>query len=312
MIIPKYSAGGFLVKALNKGLKAGSLSYKGLRAQAKSFSKSAPELKNLLGKFIKTSQAGQKLSHEDGQKLIDLLAKHKGNYKSLNQLIPKNWEKSLAKRDPEFAKKLAEKATSKSAEQTATKAVENSTNEAAERAVANSQPSEELVAAVRQVLGTPEGQAVAAIKPRTLSSIWGKTKTWANEHPLLSLGVPALTLGTGVGRWALDNTLAAIQWSPGMDTSSTAPQGMTLRLNDGSIVPVTMGEDGVLSIGSPSTDAATGADPTDAAIAQAIQDLGGSSDTDQTGYSAPTDDSVGSYATNADLNDIFEDDAWDQ
>lgn len=288
MIIPKYSAGGFLMKALNKGLKAGSLSYKGLRAQANSFSKSVPELKNLLGKFIKTSQTGQKLSHEEGQKLIDLLAKHKGNYKSLNQLVPKNWKKSLAKRDPEFAKKLAEKATSKSAEQTATKAIESIAN------------------------GTPEGQAVAAITPRTLSSIWGKTKTWANEHPSISLGVPALTLGTGVGRWALGNTLAATQWSPGADMASANPQGMTLRLNDGSIVPVTMGEDGVLSIGSPSTDSSTGADPTDAAIAQAIQDLGGSSDTQQTGYSAPVDDSVGSYATNADLNDIFEDDAWDQ
>ena len=129
-----------------------------------------------------------------------------------------------------------------------------------------------------------------------------KNHPWITGAALLGLtnGTTRNAIGTGLQYYLTPYS----QWgSIGQPTQNASQR---LRLNDGSVVPVTMGEDGVLTIGQPSQEE-TGVDPTDAAIAQAIAEA-------NTPASIPgvTSDSVGGYTTNEDFNDLFENDAWDQ
>ena len=149
--------------------------------------------------------------------------------------------------------------------------------------------------------------AEEAVKRGLLSRAWGGIK----RHPWLSAaGVVGLTNGT-----TRDGLLTGLQyyftpasrWDQiGQSTPSTGST-QKLRLNDGTIVPVSMGSDGVLTFAQ--NDNASGqADDTDALIQQAI--AAGIGTDPQT--AADTSPAVGGYTSNEDFNDIFENDAWDQ
>lgn len=155
------------------------------------------------------------------------------------------------------------------------------------------------------VVGTPEN--VVAGTP--VLGRYARIKQAIKNHPFIT-GTALLGLANGTVRDTVGKGLQYYltpynQWGTiGQNTPNTTNQ--QLRLNDGSVVPVTMGEDGILTIGQPSQEE-TGVDPTDAAIAQAIAEA-----------NAPTSvlevapDSVGGYTTNEEFNDLFENDAWDQ
>lgn len=148
----------------------------------------------------------------------------------------------------------------------------------------------------------------AANATNAVQGRYARMKQAMKNHPWIT-GAALLGLTNGTTRNAIGTGLQYYltpynQWgSIGQPTQNASQQ---LRLNDGSVVPVTMGEDGVLTIGQPSQKE-TGVDPTDAAIAQAIAEA-------NTPASIPgvTSDSVGGYTTNEDFNDLFENDAWDQ
>lgn len=148
----------------------------------------------------------------------------------------------------------------------------------------------------------------AANATNAVQGRYARMKQAMKNHPWIT-GAALLGLTNGTTRNAIGTGLQYYltpynQWgSIGQPTQSASQR---LRLNDGSVVPVTMGEDGVLTIGQPSQEE-TGVDPTDAAIAQAIAEA-------NTPASIPgiTSDSVGGYTTNEDFNDLFENDAWDQ
>lgn len=174
-----------------------------------------------------------------------------------------------------------------------------------------STPDEATLRAIKAYFGeTPKPKNVvtetAAKASDAVQGRYAKMKQAMKNHPWIT-GAALVGLTNGTTRNAVGTGLQYYltpynQWgSIGQPTQSTPQQ---LRLNDGSIVPVTMGEDGVLTIGQPSQETM---DPTDAAIAQAIAQANIPEDTQ-----APTPDSVGSYTTNEDFNDIFENDAWDQ
>lgn len=203
--IPKYSTGGFLLKMVEKGLKSGAINYGGLQVQANSFSRTIPELKGLLQKLITSSKSGQKLSHEEGKKLIDLLQEHKGNYKSLNNLIPKNWER---------IKQKVDKITDKVAENT--KQVKNTVKEATETQPTNPIP------------GT------------TLSSRWKQVKQWMNNHPKTVAG-GALFLGSGTGRDILSQVGSLYSARP--FNSATAADQQIVTIN-GVDIPITKSSNG--------------------------------------------------------------------
>lgn len=298
MMVPKYSAGGFLAKTLKKALEAGEITYKGLNVQANSFNKSVPELKDLLKKLINTSKEGKKLSHEDGKKLIDLLQQHKGNYKSLNKFIPKNWG-GKSGTTPRHADINIPPAAS------ATPAERAALNAEAEQAMAQAASTPVAEAAAAQAVTPGAVQAATTAAQGRLARAYGAMK----NHPwLTAAAVAGLTngsvrsgLGTAFNYW----TTPASQWD---SIGQVAPNSqMQIRLNDGSVVPVTMGQDGILTFGGQTTSSDTGADPSDAAIAQAIAEASGTSAPEVT-----TTETPGTYTTNSDYNDIFEDDAWDQ
>lgn len=166
-------------------------------------------------------------------------------------------------------------------------------------------------AQIKPTTETPKPEnAVAETAARATTAIQGryaKMKQAMKNHPWIT-GAALLGLTNGTTRNAAMTGLQYYltpynQWgSIGQPTQNTTQR---LRLNDGSVVPVTMGEDGVLKIGQLSQE--TGVDPTEAAIAQAIAEA-------NTPESIPgtTSDSVGGYTTNEDFNDLFESDAWDQ
>lgn len=270
--IPKYSAGGFLLKMVEKGLKNGALSYRGLQAQANSFAKSVPELKGLLKKLIDTSKSGQKLSHEEGKKLIDLLQEHKGTYKSLNNLIPKNWKGTKQKVD---------KITSKAAENT--KQVENAVKEATETQVSNPIP------------GT------------TLSARWKQAKTWMNNHPKTTIGVPLLALGTGPGRYVTGNAVKAIQSNPENwfnDVPSQSGEASDFIVIDGTRIPIKRSAEGYFvpvtqdNVQVPSV----GGDNIDQTLAGITNENLGGTPQQQQGNMPVVDQQA--------INDLFEDDQW--
>lgn len=147
----------------------------------------------------------------------------------------------------------------------------------------------------------------AAKATNAVQGRYAKMKQTMKNHPWIT-GAALVGLTNGTTRNAIGTGLQYYltpynQWGSIGQPTQSAPQ--QLRLNDGSVVPVTMGEDGVLKIGQPSQE--TGVDPTDAAIAQAIAQANIPETTQ-----AVTPDSVSSYTTNEDFNDIFENDAWDQ
>ena len=270
--IPKYSTGGFLLKMVEKGLKNGALSYRGLQAQANSFAKSVPELKGLLKKLIDTSKSGQKLSHEEGKKLIDLLQEHKGTYKSLNNLIPKNWKGT---------KQNVDKITSKAAENT--KQVENAVKEATETQVSNPVP------------GT------------TLSARWKQAKTWMNNHPKTTIGVPLLALGTGPGRYVTGNAVKAIQSNPENwfgDSQVTSDASDFIMMPDGTKIPIKKSSEGyfVPIVQDNNQTPSTGGDDIDQILA-GINSENPEGTPQQQSESAPQIDQQA-------INDLFEDDQW--
>lgn len=203
--IPKYSAGGFLAKMLEKGLKSGTLSYRGLGVQANSFSKSIPELKALLNKLISTSKNGEKLSHEEGKKLIDLLVQHKGTYKSLNALIPKNWDKAKG-----TAKKVAEKVNGNTAQSTTQKAKET----------------------IEQSAGKAKD---------TIASRYQKMKTLINEHPKTTFAA-LFALGSGAGRSIIGKG-ADLYFSDPFDKKKSEEKQIFLKI-DGQQIPIKLDSDG--------------------------------------------------------------------
>lgn len=154
-------------------------------------------------------------------------------------------------------------------------------------------------------LGAPENVVVGT----PVLGRYARIKQAIKNHPFITgaamLGLANGTVRDTVGKGLQYYLTPYSQWGTiGQNTPNTANQ--QLRLNDGSVVPVTMGEDGILTIGQPSQEE-TGVDPTDAAIAQAIAEANA-----PTSVSEVIPDSVGGYTTNEEFNDVFENDAWDQ
>lgn len=148
------------------------------------------------------------------------------------------------------------------------------------------------------------------------SGLWGGLWSKVKAHPYLS-GALALGLTNGTTRSGLGTALSywTTPYSQWDNVRQAQPQSsMQLRMADGSIVPVTMGTDGVLSMGSPTATTATTATPDDAALDAQIAQAIAQSQTPTTS-AAPTatsaTPSTSSYISNANFNDLFEDDSWD-
>ena len=85
------------------------------------------------------------------------------------------------------------------------------------------------------------------VKGTTLSSRWQQAKTWMNNHPKTTIGVPLLALGTGPGRYVTGNAMKAIQSSPESWFGNSVPESETTSdfiMIDGTKIPIKRSAEG--------------------------------------------------------------------
>ena len=85
------------------------------------------------------------------------------------------------------------------------------------------------------------------VKGTTLSSRWQQAKTWMNNHPKTTIGVPLLALGTGPGRYVTGNAMKAIQSNPESWFGNSVPESETEQdfiMIDGTKIPIKRSAEG--------------------------------------------------------------------
>lgn len=85
------------------------------------------------------------------------------------------------------------------------------------------------------------------VKGTTLSSRWQQAKTWMNNHPKTTVGVPLLALGTGPGRYVTGNAMKAIQSNPESWFGNSVPESETAQdfiMIDGTKIPIKRSAEG--------------------------------------------------------------------
>lgn len=85
------------------------------------------------------------------------------------------------------------------------------------------------------------------VKGTTLSSRWQQAKTWMNNHPKTTIGVPLLALGTGPGRYVTGNAMKAIQSNPESWFGNSVPESETAQdfiMIDGTKIPIKRSAEG--------------------------------------------------------------------
>lgn len=85
------------------------------------------------------------------------------------------------------------------------------------------------------------------VKGTTLSSRWQQAKTWMNNHPKTTIGVPLLALGTGPGRYVTGNAMKAIQSNPESWFGNSVPKSETASdfiMIDGTKIPIKRSAEG--------------------------------------------------------------------
>ena len=85
------------------------------------------------------------------------------------------------------------------------------------------------------------------VKGTTLSSRWKQAKTWMNNHPKTTIGVPLLALGTGPGRYVTGNAFKAIQSNPKSWFGNSVPESEKASdfvMIDGTKIPIKRSAEG--------------------------------------------------------------------
>lgn len=90
-------------------------------------------------------------------------------------------------------------------------------------------------------------QKAKAVHGTTLSARWKQAKTWMNNHPKTTIGVPLLALGTGPGRYVTGNVIKATQSNPEswFDNSPATPDALDfVMMPDGTKIPIKKSDEG--------------------------------------------------------------------
>lgn len=103
--------------------------------------------------------------------------------------------------------------------------------------------------AQNQAQGNPSREVASAnpVKGTTLSSRWQQAKTWMNNHPKTTIGVPLLALGTGPGRYVTGNVFKLTQSNPESQFGNSAPESETASdfiMIDGTKIPIKRSAEG--------------------------------------------------------------------
>lgn len=85
------------------------------------------------------------------------------------------------------------------------------------------------------------------VKGTTLSSRWQQAKTWMNNHPKTTIGVPLLALGTGPGRYVTGHAFKFTQSNPESWFGNSVPESETASdfvMIDGTKIPIKRSAEG--------------------------------------------------------------------
>lgn len=145
------------------------------------------------------------------------------------------------------------------------------------------------------------------VEGTTLSSRWQQAKTWMNNHPKTTIGVPLLALGTGPGRYVTGHAMKAIQSNPESWFGNSVPESETAQdfiMIDGTKIPIKRSAEGYfvpVNQSNNQTPSVEGdnVDQTLAGITN--ENLGGAPQ--QQPESMPQVDQQA-------INDLFDDDQW--
>ena len=145
------------------------------------------------------------------------------------------------------------------------------------------------------------------VKGTTLSSRWQQAKTWMNNHPKTTIGVPLLALGTGPGRYVTGNAMKAIQSNPESWFGNSVPESETASdfiMIDGTKIPIKRSAEGYfvpVEQGNKQTPPVKG-DHIDQTLAGITNENLGSTPQQQPENMPQVDQQT--------INDLFDDDQW--
>lgn len=316
--IPAFGVGGLIEKIAKAAGRAN------IQGHANLLSKEQPELSKLLSKLAKSQKGGPKLSEEEAKKLTTLAQNYRrSNIHYQNRRIKIN-EQIAAKRNP--TPKTTEAPATQSATQSARSSYLNGSNlsytvppsprankmrNARNKKAAQQNQTQNQVQnqAQNQAQGNPSREVASAnpVKGTTLSSRWQQAKTWMNNHPKTTIGVPLLALGTGPGRYVTGHAFKFTQSNPESWFGNSVPESETASdfvIIDGTKIPIKRSAEGYFvpvdqNNNQTTTVEGDNIDQTLAGITN--ENLGGAPQ--QQPESMPQIDQQA-------INDLFDDDQW--
>ena len=145
------------------------------------------------------------------------------------------------------------------------------------------------------------------VKGTTLSSRWQQAKTWMNNHPKTTIGVPLLALGTGPGRYVTGHAMKAIQSNPESWFGNSVPESETASdfiMIDGTKIPIKRSAEGYFVPVNQSTNQTPPVkkDNVDQTLAGITNENLGSAPQQQPESMPQVDQQA--------INDLFDDDQW--
>lgn len=342
-MINKYSLGGQLLRTVLRGITKGELSYKGINGVANSFSKTVPELKNLLNKLASSTKNSTKLEESESKRLIELIGQHRGNFRILDKIIPERLRRTYplvpiqtsgnangkvaqqAERElassikqevlgtPKRGNYLSKGTITYSVAPELRSTLRHGSRGAARKAVSTSPVAEASSPASPVVTAAPAVEQ----KNLTLKSIWDGTKSWMNNHPGLTIGIPAVGLGTGPGRWLLGNGFKATQASPDSwfgnnSTTNSNSDSSDFVVINGTKIPIKRSSDGYfVPVDTSSQDTQQNSESTND-IDSIINEINNNTQDQQQIASQTGQQEAGQMPqyTQQDINDLFATDQW--
>ena len=244
--IPAFGVGGLIAKIAKAAGRAK------IQGHANLLSKAQPELSKLLSKLAKSQQGGPKLSDKEAERLATLAQNYRrSNIRYQNRRIKIN-EQIAAKRNP------TPKPTEAPATQSARSPYLNGYNlsytvppspRASKIRNARNKKATQQNQAQNQAQGNPSREVASAnpIPGTTLSSRWKQAKTWLNNHPKTTIGVPLLALGTGPGRYVTGHAFKFTQSNPESWFGNSVPESETASdfvMIDGTKIPIKRSAEG--------------------------------------------------------------------
>ena len=328
-MINKYSLGGQLLRNVLKGITKGELSYKGINGVANSFSKTVPELKNLLNKLASSTKTSTKLGESESKRLVELINQHRGNFRSLDKIIPERLRRTYPVVPIQSSGK-AEKNVAQQVEKELNNSIKQEVLGTPKRGnyLSKGTITYSVAPELRSTLrhgsrGAAPAPSVVTAAPAveqknlTLKSIWDGTKSWMNNHPGLTIGIPAVGLGTGPGRWLLGNGFKATQASPDSwfgdnSTTNSNNESSDFIVINGTKIPIKRSPYGYfVPVDTSSEDTQQNSGSTDD-IDSIINEINSNTQTQQQIVPQAENqetDQMPQY-TQQDINDLFSDDQW--